>query len=181
MIVSTYNQSVHARLLAMKGISRIVPIVLLFSVAMAVAQTDVGSRLKSAQVPKVSKNQCAATPSQSYPCLLDVSLNGVRFSVIGYDPKTRRIRYLITSDEHFVTQDGLRVGAFVEIAEDKVLSIHGWHIYGPTTRDGWRTLIGTTLFEEKLHPADGSTVDPSKPIAGRVHRFKILSFEKGGV
>ena len=156
-------------------------IVMLFSVGIAVAQTDVGLRLKSAQVPKENTNQCAATPSQTYPCLLDVSLNGVRFSVVGYDHQTRRIKYLMTSDKHFVTKDGLRVGAFVEIAEDKLLSIRGWNIYGPTTMDGWHTIIGSSLTEEKLQSADGSTVDPSNPIAGRVRRFEVLALEKGGI
>jgi hypothetical protein len=76
-------------------------------------------------------------PPQTYLCLQDVTLNGVRFSVIGFNPQTRRVKYLLTSDEHFVTKDSLRAGDFVELAEDKLLSIRGWHSHGPTTVDGW--------------------------------------------
>jgi hypothetical protein len=166
---------------ALEATLRTFAIALLFSVGIAIAQTDVGLRLKPTQIPKGNTNECAATPSQTYPCLQDVSLNGVRFSVIGYDFQTRRIKYLLTSDKHFVTKDGLRVGAFVEIAEDKLRSIRGWHIYGPTTMDGWHTIVGSSLTEETLQSADGRTVDASKPVAGRVHRFEVLGFEKGGI
>jgi hypothetical protein len=179
-VVSTCNPTVYTRHVALEATLRAFSILLLFSVGIAVAQTDVGFRLKSTQVPKGNTNECAATPSQTYPCLQNVTLNGVRFSVIGYDRQTRRIKYLLTSDEHFVTKDGLRVGAFVEIAEDKLLSIRGWHIYGPTTMDGWHTIVGSSLTEETLKSAAGSTVNPSEPVTGRVHRFEVLGFEKGG-
>jgi len=160
---------------------RTIAILLLFSVGIAVAQTDVGLRLKSAQTPRGNTNECVATPSQTYPCVQDLTLDGVRFSVVGYNPQTLRIKYLLTFDKRFVTKDGLRVGSFVEIAEDKLLSIRGWHIYGPKTKDGWHTIVGSSLTEDKVQAADGSTVDPSKPIAGRVHRFEVVGLEKGGI
>ena len=154
---------------------------LLFSVGIAVGQADVGLRLKSAQVPKGNTNECAATPSQTYACVQDLTLNGVRFSVVGYAPQTLRIEYLLTFDKHFITKDGLRVGSLVEIAEDKLLSIRGWHIYGPKTKDGWHIIVGSSLTEDKVQAADGSTVDPSKPVAGRVHLFEVVGLEKGGI
>jgi hypothetical protein len=154
---------------------------LLFSVGIAVGQTDVGLRLKSAQVPKGNKNECAATPSQTYPCVARPnpewrSLLGCRLR-----PQTLRIEYLLTFDKHCITKDGLRVGSLVEIAEDKLLSIRGWRIYGPKTKDGWHIVVGSSLTEDTVQAADGSRVDPFKRFVGRVHRFEVVGFEKGGI
>ena len=160
---------------------RTVAIWLLVCVGIAVGQTDVGLRLKSAQVPKGNTNQCAATPSQTYPCIQDIALDGVSFSVVGYTPQTLRIEYLLTFDKHFITKDGLRVGSLVEIAEDRLLSIRGWHIYGPKTTDGWHIIVGSSLAENKVQAADGSRVDLSNPVAGRIHPFEVVGLEKGGI
>jgi len=178
---SSYNRTVHTRLGARGATLRTLAIWLLFFVGIAVGQPDVGLRLKSAQVPKGIMNECPATPSQTYPCVQDLTLNGVRFSVVGYAPQTLRIKYLLTFDKHFISKDGLRVGSLVEIAEDKLLSIRGWHIYGPKTKDGWHIIVGSSLTEGKVQAADGSRVDPSRPVAGRVHRFEVVGLEKGGI
>jgi hypothetical protein len=159
---------------------RMLATLLLIFVGVAVAQTDVGLRLKSA-VPKDNTNACAATPSQTYSCMQDLILDGVRFSVVGYNPQTLRIEYLLTFDRHFITRDGVRVGSLVDIAEDKLLLIHGWRIYGPKTKDGWHMIVGSSLTEDNLRAADDSKVYPSNPVAGRVHRFKVVGFEKGGI
>src|SRR5262245_48179755 len=61
---------------------------------LAIAQTDVGKRLPSAQIPKKNPNQCAATPSQTYACLQNVTIDGVRYAVVGYDQQTGFVKYL---------------------------------------------------------------------------------------
>ena len=172
--------SLHSAL-ALEATLRTLTIWLLLSAGIAVGQADVGLRLKSAQVPKGNTNACAATPSQTYPCLQDLTLKGVRFSVVGYDPQTLRIEYLLTFDKRLITKVGFRVGSLVEIAEDKLLSIPGWHTYGPKTKDGWHVIVGSSLTEDKLRAADGSRIDPSNPVAGRVHRFAVVGLEKGGI
>jgi hypothetical protein len=145
------------------------------------AQANVGMRLPSAMVPKNNANECAATPSQTYPCIQNVEIGGVRFTVVGYDAHTRRIRYLFTQDENFRTADGLRVGGPIDLAENEILSVAGWHTMGPRNKDGWRPIVGSLLDGNVIKSADGEAVDLTKPVAGKMHRFKIVAFDKGGV
>ncbi len=148
---------------------------------LAVAQTDVGMELPSALIPKKNHNQCAATPSQFYPCLQNVTIDGVRYAVVGYDQHTRRVKYLSTHDESFRTKDGLRVGAVTELSEDELVLVTGWNIIGPRTPDGWRPIYGSFLDGHVIRSVEGDAVDLKEPIAGKKHRFKIVSFDKGGV
>jgi len=145
------------------------------------AQVYLGMRLKSTQIPKRNTSHCASTPSQTYPCLMEITLQGVRFSVVGYDAKTLGIKHLLTSDRRFITGDGLRVGSRVEIAEDKILALRGWKIYGATSEDGWRTILRRSLNDQTVQSVDGTVVDLSKPVLGRTHVFEVVGFEKGGI
>lgn len=153
----------------------------LFCAEMVVAQTDLGTHLSSSVVATRSTLECAATLSQTYPCLKDMKLNGIRFLVIGYDSKTRRVKYLLTDDKHFVTREGFRVGANIELAEDTILAVPGWEIFGPTTVDGWRTILGSAIEGQMLRAVDGTVIDLSNAVPGRTHVFTIVGFEKGGV
>jgi hypothetical protein len=145
------------------------------------AQANDGMRLPSAMVPKNNANVCAATPSQTYPCIQNLDIDGVRFTVVGYDAHTRWIRYLFTRDEKFRTADGLRVGGLIDLAENEILSVAGWHIMGPRNKDGWRPIVGSFLDGNVIKSADGEAIDLTKPVAGKMHRFKIIAFDKGGV
>jgi hypothetical protein len=145
------------------------------------AQADVGMRVPPALLPKKNTNQCAATPSQFYPCIQDVEVGGVRFTVVGYDAHTSRIRYLFTEDENFRTADGLHVGGLIDLAETEIILVAGWHILGPRTKDAWRPILGSFLDGNIIKSADGDSIDLTKPVAGKMHRFKILGFDKGGV
>ena len=101
-------------------------------------------------------------------------------SVIGYDTKTRRVNYLFTDDKHFVTRDGLRVGANIELAEDKIGAIPGGEIFGSTSVDGWRT-SWVVRYKLDAEGVDGSVIDLSNVDPGRTHIFTIVGFEMGGV
>jgi len=159
---------------------------LLVAVASALAQEvpiDVGIKLNVAMVPKRNRDLCAATPSQLYPCLMDVKIKGIKFSVIGYDPKTLQIRYLLIEDERFRTKEGFRVGDIIEVAENELVPVSGWHLYGPRTEDGWHPILGadSLVFGNTIKSVDGDSVDMSKRIIGKSHHFKIIGFDKGGV
>jgi hypothetical protein len=132
-------------------------------------------------VPKNNTTECAATPSQVYPCVQNVKFGGVRFTTVGYDSRTRQIKYLFTQDDKFKTVDGLHVHGVITLAENETLFVKGWQIIGPRTKDGWRPILATLLDGEVLQSADGEAVDLTKPVAGKMHRFKIIGFDKGGV
>jgi|SRR6185437_3767410 hypothetical protein len=145
-------------------------------------QADVGARLPTAMIPKNNTNQCAATPSQSYPCILDVEIGGIRFNTVGYDSRTRRIRYLATGDEKFKTDDDLHVHGMITLFENEIFSLEGRAIVRLKTKDGWRPILeGSLLDGYVIRSADGVAVDLANPMAGKMHRFKIIGFDKGGV
>ena len=95
------------------------------------AQVDLGMELSRKQVPKHVRTLCDATPSQNYPCLQNVILDGVRYAVVGYDEQTRRIKYLLTYDESFRTKDGLHVGSVMDWSEDEIWGARGGFVVGP--------------------------------------------------
>jgi hypothetical protein len=99
--------------------------------------------------------------------------------VVGYDAHTHRIKYLFTQDEHFRAADGLHIGGLIDLAENEIIFLDGWHTFGPRTKDGWRPILGI-LDGPIIESADREPVDP-KPVAGKMHRFKIIGFDKGGV
>jgi hypothetical protein len=132
-------------------------------------------------VPKNNTTVCAATPSQTYPCVQNVKFGGVRFATVGYDSRTQRIKYLFTQDDKFKTVDGFQVGGLISLAENQIISIKGWQIIGLRTEDGWRPILGSILDGDVIESADGEAVNLTKPVAGKMHRFKIIGFDKGGV
>lgn len=147
-------------------------------------QLDLGDRLTSAQIPKNSTFLvCAATPSQTYPCVQDLKISGVKFNTVGYDSETKQVKYLVISDAQFRTKEGLRVGDWIEVSEDQVISYAGWNIYGPKTKDGWHIILGSALLGEKVTFQDGTVVSPNTSQKGlpRVGKVQIRAFEKGGL
>jgi hypothetical protein len=150
----------------------------------AVGQANVGKRLPSAMIPKNNATVtivCASSPSQFYPCIRNVQISGVRFTEVGYDSRTHQIKYLRTQDETFKTADGLHVNGVITLAENEVFAVRGWGVIGPRTSDGWRPILRTDLVAEVVNSIDGDTVDLKKPVTGKMHRFKIIAFDKGGV
>ncbi|ABF41753.1 hypothetical protein Acid345_2752 [Candidatus Koribacter versatilis Ellin345] len=156
----------------------------LLTAATAAAQIDVGYRLHSSEVPRASKQECATSPAQTYPCFADVTLGGTKFNVVAYDDR-RLVRYLFTTDAAFSTKTGLHVGDWVEVDEKDVVLVPGWHICGPRTADGWRLVFGSDLdeSEKQVTYEDGTPVNfihtiESSPKRGKL---RIVGFEKGEV
>lgn len=146
-------------------------------------QLDLGSHLTSAQIPK-DNLQCASTPSQTYPCVLGLKVDGVKFNTVGYDSATKRVKYLITSDPRFRTKEGLQVGDWIEISENQVIAYPGWNIYGPRTKDGWHIVVGAALLpDQTVQFQDGTVIYPSGSRTGppRIGKVQIREFEKGGL
>ena len=171
----------------MHGLSLLV----VFLSGLALGQSlAIGTRLSQIQVSGTKTTHCVTRPSQIWSCA-DLVVGGDRFKV-GYDAKTRVVKYLFTDDRNFKTNDGLRVGSWIEVRQNELILVRGWRIYGPRTKDGWRTMSGTPFRfnnqTEKLELSgtvrfeDGTAVDLSKPSTEppRNGKVKILGFEKGG-
>jgi hypothetical protein len=150
----------------------------------AFGQLDLGDRLSRAQIPKKRPLECVVTPSQTYPCVQGLRVGGVTYTTVGYDSKSKRVKYLLTWDAQFRTKEGLRVGDWIEVKEDQIIPVPGWSIYGPTTTDGWHIILGSTLDgNEKVQFQDGAVVYPSASRTGppRSGKVQIREFEKGGL
>jgi hypothetical protein len=149
-----------------------------------------GTRLDQFQMAGTKTTRCVTAPSQTWSCT-DIVVRGARFKM-GYDDKTHAAKYLFTDDPGFKTSDGLHTGSWLEVRERDLVLVPGWRIYGPKTKDGWRTVIGTPFrfnnqterleLSALVRFADGTTVDLSRPASqpARAGRVKILGFEKGG-
>jgi hypothetical protein len=111
----------------------------------------IGAKIKKEGI-KASKGQlCMTHPAQLDPCFEHV-FDGVQYKV-AYNGQTRRVSYLSTSDSKFRTADGLQVGSEFRVTEDKVKAMPGWEVWGPTTSDGWRPIIG---FNAEVKLKDGT-------------------------
>jgi hypothetical protein len=171
----------------MHGLSLV--IVFLSSVTLG-QSLALGTRLSPAQLSGTRTTHCATRPSQIWSCA-NLVVGGAKFKV-GYNAKTRVVKYLFTEDGNFKTNEGLNVGSWIEARQHELVLVPGWRIYGPRTKDGWRTVIGTPFRfnnqTEKLELSgrvrfeDGRAIDLSKPgrEPARNGKVKILGFEKGG-
>jgi hypothetical protein len=151
-------------------------------------QLNIGDRLNGTQIPKNKNVECAATSSQIYPCVQGMTDKGIVFSIVGYDAKTKRIKYLYTIDEHFRTKEGLKVGDWIEVSEDQLIPVTGGFIYGPKTKDGWHIIVGSAVgialgTAEQVQFQDGTVIYPtaSRTVPPRVGKVQIRGFDKGGV
>lgn len=156
----------------------------LFLPIAAFGQLNIGDRLTGTQISKNKNVECAATPSQTYPCVQGMTDKGIVFSIVGYDAKTKRIKYLYTIDEHFRTKEGLKVGDWIEVSEDQLIPVTGGFIYGPKTKEGWHIIVGRTLgITEQVQFQDGTVIYPteSRTVPPRVGKVQIRGFDKGGV
>jgi hypothetical protein len=144
-------------------------------------QLNLGVQLDKGQVPKRGKVACAATPSQTYPCVT-MKIEDVEFTV-GYQEESLRIKYLSTQDKKFRTPDGFQVGTSVTVREDQLVHVPGWKILGPRLESGWRPVFGHILDDDKVLFRDGTVIDLSQPRHGppRTGELEILELEKGGV
>jgi hypothetical protein len=111
----------------------------------------IGTKIKK-EWTKAGKGQlCMTHPAQLDPCFEHV-FDGVQYKV-AYNGQTRRVSYLSTSDSKFRTTDGLQVGSEIRVTEATVHAMPGWVVWGPTTSDGWRPIIGGFNGEVKLKDA----------------------------
>jgi hypothetical protein len=147
------------------------------------AQLNLGDRVPSGQIPKNNTSRCAATSSQSSPCVTDLPVHEVNFAAAGYRSKMERIQYLLTSDPDCKAKEGLHVGDWIEVSEDQVFVIDGWRIFGPKTKDGRRIVLGTALLgNEAVKFQDGTDayLKPTRTGPPRVGKVQSGSLKRAG-
>ena len=87
--------------------------------------------------------------------------------------------YIYTDDERFRTDEGLKVGDVIPVARETLIVVPSFAIYAPTTRDGWRPIVGDDLLG-KVRLTDGTELDPkSKDDAKKSGMSRIRAFSKG--
>jgi hypothetical protein len=152
-------------------------LLILFASSVAFTQAeyrpDIGDVLKKEYIPKKPKEMAALCCF--YP-FIEKFFGGVKYT-IAFERDTREIIYLSTWDKNFKTEDGYRVGDYIQ-ASFYQPSSSGFNIYAPKNSDGWYPVVGYTLslpnengVWENLNPFEG--VKPNTVLT-----LKILSFEK---
>jgi hypothetical protein len=139
---------------------------------------EIGDKLEKKNIPASAfKNMCAITADDFYPCFRP-KIDGIEF-MIAFEEHTFRVEYITTQDPKFKTADGLKVGDVIDVQEKDLVDYESWDIFAPRTRDGWRPIVGVSLFCSK----DGTD---KYGLCGNVFRkahpgkAEIMGFSKGG-
>jgi hypothetical protein len=148
------------------------------------AQVDLGYRLHSAQIPHKNVSECTVAPMQTYACVKGLTIDGVRFDVVAYQPKHETVTYLFTTDPKFSTKSGVHVGDWITVDERDVVLYPGLYVCGPRLPDGWRIIVGYDSDQfEPVKFSDGTTVNLVRTVETPLKQGKVrvIGFEKGGV
>src|SRR5262245_63943409 len=120
-------------------------------------------------------------PAQLRPFIRQ-EIDGVSY-VIAYVEESRKVKYITTDDKDFTTDEGLRVGNFIELTKDEIIAYPGWEIRGPANKDGWHPVVGfaekvTIMKEAKEATTDMKQIWKLNP--SDRFKVKIVGFSKGG-
>ena len=140
---------------------------------------EIGEKLHPEDIAEsASHNMCATQAAQSYPCF-ETLIDGVTYTIAFDDKNKNRVTYISTSDTKFKTADGYKVGDEIEFPRSQLRVNPYFEIYGPTTRDGWRPIVGLDLGPPE--PEKDSTAINLRGNTGKGDPIKtrIGGFSKG--
>ena len=119
---------------------------------------EIGEKLRSKDIPEsASHNVCMRLAAQVDPCF-DTLLGGVKYT-IAFGDRDHRVTYIHTSDPKFKAADGQKVGDEIEFPRSQLQVNPYFEIYGPTTRDGWRPIVGLDIGPLEPTEKDGTKID----------------------
>ena len=112
------------------------------------------------------------TPPRPY---IRKTVGGIDY-YIAFEEKTRKIKYIDTSDKKFRTANGLHPGLEISVTKDQLyIGPWWWYVLAPVTPDGWLPV---------LNPLGGDEGNLrqvlSKLKAGEKTTVRIVSFIKSG-
>lgn len=113
---------------------------------------EIGDQVNSKWVGR-SRELCVTHSAQLDPCF-EHSFNGIRFTV-AYNDGTKKISYVSTMDQKFMTADALRIGSEIDVSSDTVIAFPGWQIFARPSADGWWPVIG---FADTVKLKDGTVL-----------------------
>jgi hypothetical protein len=137
----------------------------------ATVKLEIGAKLNRRLLPERVKELTATHPSQLRPFIRQ-TISGVEF-LIAYDVKTRKIKYIHTTDKNFRTADGLGVFSEIPLKREQLKVYPGWEIRAPITSDGWYPVAGVDLPHLGIDLAGSFKGDETRMVT-------IVGFSKGG-
>jgi hypothetical protein len=140
---------------------------------------EIGEELHAKDIPQsTGPDRCVTQAAQTYPCF-DKLIDEVTYTVAFDDNNKNRVTYISTSDPKFQTADGYKVGDEIEFPRSQLQVNPYFEIYGPTTRDGWRPIVGLDLGP--LEPEKDSRAIDLRGNTGKGDpiKTKISGFSKG--
>ena len=140
---------------------------------------EIGEKLHAKNIPEsASHNMCVTQAAQAYPCF-DKLIDGVTYTIAFDDNNENRVTYISTSDPKFKTADGYKVGDEIEFPRSQLQVNPYFEIYGPSTRDGWRPIVGLDLGPPEPEK-NGTAISLRGNIgSGDPIKTKIGGFSKG--
>jgi isocitrate dehydrogenase kinase/phosphatase len=161
--------------------------VLLLFVACLVALTPVASaqsdfkleinaRLPRRYVPRRIKQVMVTGPARTPPRpFIRKAVGGIEY-YIAFEEKTRKIKYIDTSDKNFRTENGLRPGMEITVTKDQLyVGPWWWYVLAPVTPDGWLPVLDPLgEGDENLRQMLGKLKEGEKT------SIRIVSFIKSG-
>ena len=153
----------------------LVGMALVLSLSAPVPQSDIkleiGAKLDRKLIPRKIIQITATSPGQLRP-YIQRTIDGVTY-IISFDEKTRKIKYIHTSDKNFRAANGLRVGSNISVAKNEIVSYPGWEIRAPITSDGWYPVVGYDM--PKLGGISEDTFRKSDTA-----KLTVVGFSRGG-
>jgi hypothetical protein len=143
----------------------------------ASAQSDIkleiGAKLPRRYVPRRIKELMGTGPTQARP-FIRKNIGGIEY-YIAFEEKTRKIKYISTSDKNFYTMNGLHFGSEIIVTRDQLTIYPQWYIFAPATPDGWIPILDPLSGEE-----GNLRTSLSKLKGGEKTTIRIVSFIKSG-
>ena len=138
---------------------------------------ELGAKLPRRYLPRNVKVGLVTSPTPGVPArpYIRKTVGGIEYD-IAFEEKTRKIRYIATSDKNFRTQNGLGFGSEITVTRDQLrIGPWWWHILGPATPDGWLPVLDPTAGEEGNLRRALSKLKEGEKIA-----IRIVFFMKSG-
>lgn len=134
---------------------------------------EIGARLPAKLVAENKSIKLIFTHTSQMRPYLEKEIKGVDYT-IAYDGETRKIKYINTRDEDFVTGDNLRVGSEIEVKKENFYIIPQLEIRAPAAPYGWQPVVGSDSDDIDFK---SNFVDKLKD--GETTKVKITGFSKG--
>ena len=124
---------------------------------------EINSKLPARYIKKKGLIEFTFTAAAQMFPYIEISIKQIDY-LIAFDRKSRKIKYIYTTDEDFQSADGQKVGQEITVKWDDIRVLGYFQLRGPADKDGWEAVIGGSSafdgdFVEKVEKAGQLTTE----------------------